>query len=108
MSFDQFITQMLSIKEDDLEEITPINQSYDTSILKLKLKDKSSVCPCYSVKVKIHGYYTRILTHAPLVSRKCHIFYQQRRYICPGCELTFHESNPFINTKECLTYKTKL
>ena len=108
MSFNQFITQMLNIKEEDLEEIIPINQSDGTSILKLKLKDKSPVCPCCGGKVKIHGYYTRRLTHATLVNRKCLIFYQQRKYICPDCELTFHEPNPFINTKECLTYETKI
>ena len=107
MSFNQFITQMLNIKEEDLEEIIPINQSDGTSILKLKLKDKSPVCPCCGGKVKIHGYYTRRLTHATLVNRKCLIFYQQRRYICPDCELTFHEPTLSSTPRNALLMKQR-
>ena len=38
MSLDKFITQVLNIKEDDLGEILPIEQSDGTLVIKLKLR----------------------------------------------------------------------
>ena len=108
MSLDKFITQILNIKEEDLEEITPIMQSDGTSIIKIRLKAHPTVCPYCGGKVKIHGYYTRRLKHAALTNRKCVIVYQQRRYRCDACEATFHEHNPFINSRESLTFETKV
>jgi transposase len=80
MSLDKFITQILNIKEEDLEEITPIMQSDGSSIIKIRLKARSTICPYCDGKVKIHGYYTRMLKHAAFTNRKCIIVYQQRRY----------------------------
>jgi transposase len=108
MSLDKFITQILNIKEEDLEEITPIMQSNGSSIIKIRLKARSTICPYRDGKVKIHGYYTRRLKHAALTNKKCIIVYQQRRYKCCTCEATFHEQNPFINTRESLTFETKV
>ena len=54
MSLDKFITQILNIKEDDLEEITPIMQSDGTSIIKIRLKAHPTVCHYCGGKVKIH------------------------------------------------------
>ena len=42
------------------------------------------------------------------MNRKCTIIYNQRRYYCPTCEFSFHENNPFINTKENVTLETKV
>ena len=108
MSLDNFITQILNIKEVELEDFIPIQQSDGSSIIKLRLKPKPMHCPFCGKSVNIHGYYLRKLLHATLVDRKCVIFYQQRRYRCPACEFTFHEDNPFINTSEGLTYETKV
>lgn len=36
------------------------------------------------------------------------IIYSQRRYYCKTCEISFKENNPFINTKENITYETKV
>ena len=108
MSLDKFITQVLNIKEDDLGEILPIEQSDGTLVIKLKLRYHPTSCPFCKQKAKIHGYYPRRLVHSTLVNRKCVIIYQQRRYRCEECDITFHEQNPFINTKENLTYETKI
>lgn len=108
MSLNQFITEILNIKEEDLEDVQPFKQSDDTLLIKLKLKNHQPLCPYCNEKVKIHGYYSRRLTHSTFNNRKCLIIYQQRRYRCPNCELTFHEPNPFINSKENLTFETKI
>ena len=47
MSLDKFITQILNIKEDDLEEIAPIMQSDGTSIIKIRLKVHSALANGY-------------------------------------------------------------
>lgn len=108
MSLNQFITEILNIKEEDLEDVQPFKQSDDTLLIKLKLKNHQPLCPYCNEEVKIHGYYPRRLTHSTFSNRKCLIIYQQRRYRCPNCELTFHEPNPFINSKENLTFETKI
>ena len=108
MSLENFITDMLNIKLEDLENISPIKQSDGTIIVKLKLKSKPFNCPYCGQLTRNHGYSRRKLTHSTLINRKCYIIYLQRRYKCTECEKTFSEHNPFINTGESLTYETKL
>ena len=108
MSLEQFITKLLNLKESDLQDLVSLEKPDDSIEFKLKLKPKPTVCPLCGSVVKIHGYYSRKLTHSTFANRKCTILYQQRRYRCEACELTFHEPNPFINSSECLTYETKL
>lgn len=79
----QFITTMLNIQEDKIEELQTIAQSDGSIIINLKLKVTSKICPFCSGPVKIHGYYPRTLTHSTLVNHKCSIVYRQRRFICP-------------------------
>lgn len=71
----QFITNMLNIQEDKIEELQTIAQSDGSIIINLKLKVTSKICPFCSGPVKIHGYYPRTLTHSTLVNRKCSIVY---------------------------------
>lgn len=108
MSLNQFITDMLNIKSEDLESVQHVKQSDDTLLIKVKLKKKPVVCPYCKGPVKIHSYYPRKLTHSTLVGRKCFIVYLQRRYYCASCDVTFQEHNPFINSSEGLTYETKI
>ena len=50
MSLNQFITEILNIKEDDLEDIQPFKQSDDTLLIKLKLKNHQPLCLLESVR----------------------------------------------------------
>ena len=109
MSLENFITDMLNIKSENIEKISSITQSNNTVIIKITMKrDSNCNCPICHNNLKIKGYYPRKLTHSTLVNRKCTIIYNQRRYYCPVCEFSFHENNPFINTKENVTYETKV
>lgn len=109
LSLENFIIDMLNIKSENIEKIISINQSNNTVIIKITMKrDPNPRCPICNGNVKILGYYPRKLIHSTLVNRKCTIIYNQRRYYCPTCEFSFHENNPFINTKENVTYETKI
>ena len=104
----QFITNMLNIQEDKIEELQTIAQSDGSIIINLKLKVTSKICPFCSGPVKIHGYYPRTLTHSTLVNRKCSIVYRQRRFFCPKCSYSFNEHNPFTKANDRLTHETKI
>ncbi len=104
----QFITDMLNIQEENIEDLQTIKQPDGSIIINLKLKVTSKICPFCSGPVKIHAYYPRTLTHSTLANRKCTIVYKQRRYYCPKCCYSFNEHNPFTKASDGLTYETKV
>ena len=108
MSLEKFITDMLNIDLNNIEKLDSISNSKKEVTVKIRLKKIETVCPFCKEKPKNHGYYDRKLTHSTLMNRKCTIVYSQRRYYCKECEYTFHENNPFINTKEGITIETKI
>lgn len=108
MSLNQFITEMLNINAEDIESLNGSKNPDGTLLVTIKLKAKPVICPCCMGTVAVHGYYQRKLIHSALVGRKCILVYQERRYRCKTCGITFHEHNPFINTSENLTYETKI
>ena len=108
MSLEQFITDLLNVKADDIQEIYHLKQSDQSLILKVKLKRHLLTCPYCGKKLNIHGYYTRKLTHSTFANRKCSIHYMQRRCKCENCEITLHEQNPFSSLRESITHETKI
>lgn len=107
MSTNDFIINMLNIDRNIIERITTIKSS-DDIIAKIRLKPKPCICPDCNSKMIIHGYVIRNLKHTALVNRKCTIVYERRRYYCKNCKTTTLEDNPFINSKEHVTYETKI
>lgn len=109
MSLEKFITDILNIKSESIEKINSFSSPDDSVNIKIKLKPSDEiVCPICNTKGKVHSYYPRKLIHSTLANRKCTIIYSQRRYKCELCDFTYHENNPFINTKENITYETKI
>lgn len=104
----QFITDMLNIQDDKIEDLQSIKQSDGSVIVYIKLKVISKSCPFCHGAVKIHGYYPRSLIHSTLANRKCTIVYRQRRFECPRCAYSFNEPNPFTKSSDGLTYETKV
>ena len=107
MSTNDFIINMLNIDRNIIERITTIKSS-DDIIAKIRLKPKPCICPDCNSKMIIHSYVIRNLKHTALVNRKCTIVYERRRYYCKNCKTTTLEDNPFINSKEHVTYETKI
>lgn len=64
MSLEQFITKLLNLKESDLQDLVSLEKPDESIEFKLKLKPKPTVCPLCGSVVKIHGYYSRKLTHS--------------------------------------------
>lgn len=108
MSYENFITNLLNIKPSDLSSISTATKSDGSIIINIKLLPKPIVCPYCSGKVIIQGYYKRKLTHSTFANRNCYIVYNQRRYRCSYCNVTFNENNPFSNPRDTITYETKL
>lgn len=108
MSLENFITAFLNINPESIQELSHIIQSDNSILIKLKLKPQIFTCPFCKGKIKIHGYYPRKLNHSTFANRICFIHYLQRRFKCEACEYTFHENNPFINSRENITYETKI
>ena len=108
MSLDQFITNMLNIKSEQIQELLTFSQSDGSMIIKIRLVDAHCTCPYCNGQVHIHGYYSRKLTHSTLINRPCTILYLQRRYRCNTCQSTFNEPNSFTCSHEGIPHETKL
>lgn len=108
MYLKQFVSDMLNIDFEQIQEMQDIRQSDETIILKIKLKDKRPLCSYCKSRPIIKGYYPRKLIHSTFANRPCVIIYQQRRYKCEVCNLTFHERNPFTATSDNSTHETKI
>lgn len=104
----KFIMDILNIDVEKIQDLITTSQADNSIKVKLKLVPLKMLCPNCKRVMKIHGYYERKLKHSSLLNRKCHIVFQQRRYICDNCGITFSEKNPFIDSREHITYETKL
>lgn len=108
MYLKQFVSDILNIDFEQIQELQDICQSDETIVIKIKLKDKRPLCSYCQSRPKIKGYYPRTLTHSTFANRPCTLIYQQRRYKCDVCDLTFHEINPFTNSSDNSTHETKI
>ena len=96
MPLDRFITNMLNIESEQIQELLTFNQSDGSMIIKIRLIDAHCACPYCNGQAHIHGYYPRKLTHSTFINRACTILYLQRRYRYNTCQSTFNEPNPFM------------
>ncbi len=108
MSYTKFIINLLNVKPSDIYSTDVTAKKDGTVILKVRLVPKYELCSICKIPGKIHGYYKREIIHSTLANRSCLICYEQRRYICPECGISFTEQNPFINTKERVSIETKI
>lgn len=92
----EVISQIFHFDEDLIGSCEP-EQSQDSLILHLSLKDLRAPCPrCGNTTVKIKGYVDKYINHSLLANQACMINYHARRYHCPICGRTFYEQNPFV------------
>lgn len=108
MSYEKFITDFLNIKPSDLSKIITSTKPDGSIFIRVRLVPKTTACPYCHRNVKIQAYYPRKLTHSTFSNRNCFIIYEQRRFRCKDCEITFNEPNPFTIPNERLTYETKI
>jgi len=108
MSLEQFVAGILNVNPELIEDLDQIQQSDGSIVIKLRLHVKTCVCPYCKGKVKAHGFTKKFLTHSVLANRNCVIVFYRRRFLCPSCDVTFSEANPFSNNSETITHETKI
>ena len=97
MSYEKFITDFFNIKPSDLDKISTMSDG--SVFIRVRLTQKSTLCPYCKNTVKVNSYYDRKLTHSTFYNRICYIIYEQRRYLCKTCRTSFNEKN-FSQTQE--------
>lgn len=108
MSINNFITDFLNIRKEDIESANVIKQSDGTYLILITLvRDLTPKCPVCDGKVVIHDYRNRQLVHTLFNGRKSIIVFHQRRFKCKDCGKVFFEKNPFNNDSSRMTIQTK-
>lgn len=91
MSLHQFITNILNIKPEQIQDLLTLNQSDGSMVIKIRLVDAHCICPYCNGQTHIHGYYPRKLTHSTFINRACTILYLQRSIVATPARL--HSTN---------------
>jgi len=100
------ITRTLNIKEDNLESIDYAYKN-NHSYYFIKLVSRGVFCPkCGRYTTKVHAYDSINLNHTIFIGFNTTIIYKRRRYICPDCNVTKSEQNPFQSSHPKLTNET--
>lgn len=95
--------QLEEINIQDFNFVSKNNQNY----YYITLVSRGNFCPeCNTFSKKIHGYKNKTIKHSILLKEDLNIIYRQRRYICPNCNKTFIESNPFTSNHSKFTNMT--
>ena len=79
MSYEKFITDFLNIKPSDLDKISTSTMSDGSVFIRVRLTQKSTLCPYRKNTVKVNSYYDRKLNHSTFSNRICYIIYEERR-----------------------------
>ena len=88
-----FITSMLNVGEDDIEDID-IQKKDDKVIIDLKLKDRHPRCPYCGGEVVFKEYRINKIHLTDMVSIMTIVNLKKRRYKCKYCHSTFSETSP--------------
>lgn len=101
-----FILQLFGLETIDVESIDYVPKGND-ALIKVTLKNKHPACPtCGYERVKVKNYVTKHINHSQLSDRACTLEYRARRYICPVCNKSFYEPNPFVFKAMKISIKT--
>lgn len=86
---------LFNIEADSIEDIGVFHTSKAINV-SIRLKRKLHNCPACNFETdRIKGYTNKKILHSILTNNPCFIHYKARRHICPNCNKTFYEHNPF-------------
>ena len=92
---DDYILHLFHLQKEQIDSFQ-VNHQDDGVHVRIKLTPKTTSCPvCGFPTSKVKSYVHKRITHSMLNTEACYIDYQARRYICPACNKTFYEDNPF-------------
>lgn len=92
---DEIITELLNIKQKDVESVSSQRKNGILYIFVTLAKAPQNCPNCGCVTNKIKEYKRKEIKHSLLNQSKCIIVYRARRYLCECCKSTFFEPSPF-------------
>lgn len=96
MSYKDLAISLFNLEDDDIKTIECTNLN-DDIIIDVFLNQNIEICPnCGNDKNIIKQYVTKKIKHSILSDKNCILNYHARRYICPICNRSFYEKNPFV------------
>ena len=92
-----FILNLLGIEDDNVIVDDFFNEKEtNTLVVTVSLKRKQEICPkCGSICTHIHSQHTKKINHSHFKTKKCIILFNQKRFRCYDCKVTFNETNYF-------------
>ena len=106
MYIKNLITNLFNLEVESIEDIEVSNE-YGRTFVYITLKKVPSVCPhCGTVTTLVNDYRTRCINHSILTDRETELIYHQRRMMCPKCNRSFAEKNPFVATGRRVSHFT--
>ena len=106
--YDDFIISVLNIDVESIKEIKASNNDNGDLKIKVKVNAGEVKCPICGGNVISHGYNEKRITHSIFNNRKCLIYFDQERFRCKACAITFSQTNPFALKNEKISHETKL
>ena len=91
------LLQLFNLKEEKIEEIS-VSHKPEAVYIYIKLLRVVHNCPvCDTETDAVKDYTDKKITHSLLTNYPCFIMYKARRHVCPVCNKTFYEKNPFVH-----------
>lgn len=100
------VLELFNLDEDRVESFKYNNINGD-AVLSVRLKRVDEPCPrCHCPTPNVKEYQTKAINYTILTDRKCDLAYDARRFICPVCNRTYFETNPFVFKKQKISTMT--
>lgn len=103
---EEFFIDFFGLDSADINHIE-FNDINGDAFIDILLVPKYEHCPqCGYNYPKIKNYVLKSINHSVFNDRKCIIKYKARRYVCPICNRTYYEHNPFVFKNMKISAKT--
>lgn len=106
--YDDFIIRVLNIDAESILDVKATNDGDGNLNIEVKIKCSDVKCPICNGNVIVHGYNQKKITHSIFNNKGCIILFNQIRFKCKKCNLTFSQNNPFAKRNEKISHETKL
>lgn len=106
--YDDFIIRVLNIDADSIKDVNATSDDNGNLSIEVKVNYSDVKCPVCKGSIIVHGYNQKKITHSIFNNKGCLILFNQARFKCKKCDLTFSQNNPFAKRNEKVSHETKL
>lgn len=90
-----FITSLFDLKDSDVDYCKEVSKG-NRHLFYVQLVNRGKRCTnCGTYTRHVKEYKNKRISHSVLLNEPSSIIYHARRFICPKCNTTFYEDNPF-------------